>query len=81
MGPVQKTMGRTLVFFIALKHGANTFFFLQSPAMGRIHFSTILKPMRRYLQKDADAAISFTEIADSNLNAVAPRSVLEKKKV
>ena len=48
--------------------------------MGRIHFSTILKPMRRYLQKDADAAISFTEIADSNLNAVAPRSVLEKKK-
>ena len=51
-------------FFIALKHGADNFF-LQSPAIGRIHFSTTLKPMGRYLQKNAVAAIFFTEIADS----------------
>ena len=61
---MQKAMGRIL-FFIALKHGADTF--LQSPAMGRILFSTTLKPVRRYLQeKNAVAAIFFNEIADSD---------------
>ena len=58
MGPVQKAMGRTF-FFIALKHGADSFF-LQSPAMGRVlFFSTALKPMRRYLQKKCSCNYIF----------------------
>ena len=35
--------------------------------MDRLHFSTTLKPMSRYLQtKNAVAAIFFIEIADSD---------------
>ena len=74
---MQKAMGRTL-FFIALKHGANTFFAVSSH--GADTFSTTLKPMRRYLQKkNAVAAIFFNEIADSDWNAVAPIEVNWKK--
>ena len=61
---LQKATGQTH-FYIALKHGADTFCGVST--MGRILFSTTLKPMRRYLQKqNAVAAIFFTEIADSD---------------
>ena len=46
-------------FFIALKHGADTFF-LQSQAMGRTLFSTTLKPMRRYLKKKMQLQLYFS---------------------
>ena len=49
--------------------------------MGRIFFSTTLKPVRRYLQKkNAVEDIFFTEIADSDCNAVIPIEVNWKKK-
>ena len=47
MGPVKKAMG---LFFIALKHGADSSFAISSHESD-IFFSTTLKPMRRYLQK------------------------------
>ena len=65
IGPVQKAMGRT--FFIALKHGADTFL-LQSPAMGRIHFLHYLETKEKIFteKKNAVAAIFFTEVADDH---------------
>ena len=45
-------------FFIALKHGADTF--LQSHAMERILFSTTLKPIRRYLQIKMQLQLYFS---------------------
>ena len=57
MGPVQKAMGRTLLYCFKAWGG---YFFLQSPTMGRIHFSTTLKPMRRYLQKKMQLELYFS---------------------
>ena len=48
--------------------------------MGRIHFSTTLKPVRRYLQQKCSCSYIFTEIANSDLNGVAPIDVNWKKK-
>ena len=52
-------------FFIALKHGADTF--LQSPAMGRILFFHYLEANEQiFTEKNAVAALFFNEIADSD---------------
>ena len=49
------------IIFAVSSHGSDT-------------FTTTLKPMRRYLQKQNAVAIIFffTEIKDSDLNAVPP---------
>ena len=60
MGPVQKAMGRPL-FFIALKHGADTFLFFGSlRPWGEYIFSTTLKPKRSYLQKKMQLHLYFS---------------------
>ena len=52
------------------------FFFLQSPAMGRILFFHYVEAIGKILtEKNAAAAILFNEIADSDWNALAPTEV------
>ena len=78
MGPVQKAIGRTL-FFIALKHGADTVFAVSSH--GSDTFLHYLEANEKiFTERNAVAAIFFTEIADSDWNAVAPIEVNWKKK-
>ena len=75
---MQKAMGRTL-FFIALKHGADTFYAVSSHGSDT-SFHHLEANEKIFTEKNAAAAIFFTEIADSDWNAVAPIEVNWKKK-
>ena len=65
MGPVQKAMGWTLFFFfIALKHGADTFFAVSSHGADTF-FHYLEANEKIFTETNAGAAIFFNEIVDS----------------
>ena len=66
-------------FFIALKHGADTFFFAVSSHASDTFFHYLEANKKIFTEKNVFAAIFFTEITDSDWNAVAHIEVTWKK--
>ena len=67
-------------FFIALKHGADTFFFAVSSHATDTFFHYLEASKKIFTEQNAAAAIFFNDIVDSDWNAVAPKEVNWKKK-
>ena len=65
-------------FFIASKRRADTYFCSLQPWVGYF-FSTTLKPNEKISTSQNSVVAIFTEIADSDWNAVAPIEVNWKK--